>query len=732
MRHDFLLEIGCENIPSGYLGRTLAQLRNRFGSFLKEERIPHESLYVTGTPNRLVVHVRGLAAKQDATEERVIGPPARAALEPGGGYTKAAEGFARSQGVPLGRLTTVNTEKGEYIAVIKRIQGRTAVSLLRETVPRFIEELTFPKTMKWDESGLRFARPIRWILSLCDSRAMRLKIGGLVSGGSTKLSPFFEAAVQVDSIAKYYRLLERNGIILDSVERREKVRRSAREAAKRHGGTLVEDEDLVHIVSDLLESPVALVGRFDSSFLSLPHDVVVTALKSHQRYFSVEGRGGKLMPIFVAFADGARKNKKEIAKGYERVLQARLADAEFYYREDTSHPLSALSERLDRIVWLEKLGTLGEKARRIERLALFIREQTAIGGPELVHRLRLAASLAKADLASEMVKDGKEFTLLQGYIGREYALVSGIEREVAEAIFEHHLPRFAGDVLPATDTGSILAVADKIDTIVGCFMIGLGPTGSQDPYALRRHALGMLRIMIERGMSISIPTLIEESIRLYGAKTPGDLHADAQAVSASTDERNTQVVGEKVLEFLENRLSGMMREKGYDHDLVQAVLSAYWEYPLAPFEMAGELQNMREEEDLQLLVRAMKRIINILPKERKGPMPQASRVSMLDALAKRNADTLGFSPALFGEPAERELFEAASQAGAELVTLLSNKDLKRSLGVIRGVVPAIDTYFDAVLVNCEDERIKSNRLSFLSSLFRAFSVFCDFSIIAGE
>ena len=724
MKQDFLLEIGCENIPSGYLDGALGQLERFFESFLENGRIPHDSLYVTGTQNRLVIHITGLSAKQEGTEERIIGPPASVAVNAEGSYTKAGEGFARSQGVPVSKLAIVKTDKGEYIAVVKNIKGKTVSTLIREEVPGLVSSVRFPKVMKWDSSGLRFARPIRWILALHGDKVLRLKIGDLSSGRNTRLSPFFEDGVGVASTGDYFPLLEKHGILFDGRKRSDAVREMAKKEAESHGGRLVEDDELVHIVSNLLESPVVLVGRFDPSFLELPREVVVTALKSHQRYFSVEDDSGSLKPLFIAFADGARRNLGEIVKGYERVLQARLADAEFYYREDTERPLSDLSKRLDRIVWLEKLGTLAEKAARIEALALALRERAGIGGAELSKRLGRAALLAKADLASEMVKDGKEFTKLQGYIGREYALVSGEEREVADAIFEHYLPRFSGDRLPETDTGAILSVADKLDTIVGCFTIGLEPSGSQDPYALRRQALGALRILIERSISVPIAHLIGDSVRLYDAvvKEGGALKPDG----AGTE------IGGRVRVFLENRLSGMLREEGLDHDIVQALLSAPWEHPFAVREMAGKLQLMRGEGRLLPFVRAMKRIINILPKERKTPIELEEGRSVLDALASKEEGRLGFSSELFEEQSETALFEAVSKSASELVIILSNNKLDRSFEVMNDLVPVIDRYFNDVLVNCNEEDIRSNRHFFLASLRTAFGLFCDFSAVAGE
>ena len=723
MKKDFLLEIGCENIPSGYIDDALDQLERLFGSFLEGERIPHDSVYVAGTPNRLVVRIAGMALKQEGSEERIIGPPASVALTADGGYTKAGEGFARSQGIPVKKLVQVKTEKGGYIAVVKRIKGKPVSSLLRERVPDIVSSVRFPKVMRWDSSGQRFARPIRWIVALLGDRVLKLEIGGLASGRKTRLSPFFERGVRIASAGDYLPLLEEHGIVLDGEKRREAVLAMARREAERHGGKLVEDEELVRIVSNLLERPVALVGRFDRSFLDLPREIVVTALKSHQRYFSVEDGSGALKPLFIAFADGARRNLEEIVKGYERVLQARLADAEFYYREDTERPLSELSQRLDRIVWLEPIGTLAEKAARIETLALALLERAGLDGNELEERIRRAARLAKADLASEMVKDGKEFTKLQGYIGREYALASGEEPEVADAIFEHYLPRFSGDRLPGTDTGAVLSIADKLDTIVGCFMIGYEPSGSQDPYALRRQAFGVLRILIERRIALPLADLICESERLY---------RDDAAGERETGGADAAPIGERVRTFLENRLGGMLKDEGFDHDIVQALLSAPWEHPSAVRDMAGRLQHMRDEGTLLPFIRAMKRVINILPKALKGPVARDEAAAVLRALSSRDEGRLGFSPRLFGEESEWALFDTLSGAATELINILSNNEISRAVDVMNAMVPVIDRYFDDVLVNCEEEAVRSNRLSFLSSLRTACGLFCDFSVVAGE
>jgi glycyl-tRNA synthetase beta chain len=722
VRKDFLLEIGCENIPSGYIRGALDQLESLFSGFLEEERIPHESLYVTGTPNRLVIHIKGLVAKQEAKEERVIGPPARVALTADGGYTKAAEGFAKSQGVSIEQIARISTEKGEYIAIVKRVKGRSTGSLLAEKVPAIIDSVKFPKVMRWDSSGQRFARPIRWLLALYGDRVLKVRLGGgLTSGRKTRISPFFEDWVEVGSITEYYKSLESRGIVLDSMDRRSKVLASARRAAGRCGGVLVEDENLVDVVANLLESPVPLVGKFDAAFLELPREVVVTALKSHQRYFSVSDESGRLKPIFVAFADGIAGNKREIIRGYERVLQARLADAEFYFREDTARSLGKLSEKLEGIVWLERLGTLAQKAERIERLGHFIADHAGAGNGDLRERLSRAARLAKADLASEMVRDGKEFTLLQGYIGREYAKASGEDPEVAEAIFEHYLPRFAGDSIPTTGTGAILAVADKIDTVTGCFMIGLEPTGSQDPYALRRQAVGLLRILMERRLAVPMSGLIEACIALF---------IEERITDISQEGRRGMTLG--IRQFIDGRLNVLLRDAGHDYDLVQAVLSAPWEYAFAPSEMVPEMQRMREGGVLAPFVLAMKRIINILPGDLKGPVGYSEGIDVLNAFVQKDEERLGFTSDLFGEQSEMDLYNGVSDCAGQLIQLIERKEFSSVFAFIERVVPAINAYFDAVLVNCEDEAVRSNRHRFLSSLRTAFGVLCDFSAVAGE
>jgi glycyl-tRNA synthetase beta chain len=719
VKKDFLLEIGCENLPSGYLDDILEQMRKLFEEGLRSERISSEGLAVMGTPKRLVVHVRALAAKQETAEETVVGPPVKIAVLPDGSFAKAAEGFAKSQGVSPAELARVETPRGAYLAVVRRIKGKPAVSILKERIPQWVHAVRSPKTMRWNSNGMRFARPIRWILCLYGTEVVRVKIDALVAGRRTRLSPLFEKTISLKSIDHYFAFMRRSGIVLDPAARRDAVRSQAVECARAQGGELVEDEALVAIVANLLESPVVMAGTYDGAFLKLPREVIVTALKSHQRYFSVAGQRGKLLPHFVAFADGARRSAAIIVRGYERVLRARLDDAVFYYREDTARPFEEMAGKLGGILWLEGLGSLAAKAARIEALALWMRSAWGIGGEELERNVRRAALLAKADLASEMVKDGKEFTALQGYIGREYARVSGETGEVSEAIYEHYLPRFAGDQIPRRETSTLLAIADKIDTISGCFIMGLEPSGSQDPYALRRHAMGVLRILIAKRAMFSLPGAIVRSISLF---------ADVPRSSS----RGRDELLAALREFYAQRLYTILRADGADHDLVAAILASPWDRPQAVADMVAELGILRKKGELAPFVLAMKRIANIIPRSMRERFTYDAGMKALEAFSERRESELGFSSSLFIVNAERKLNDEMSLACKDLLEARRTGEAVHSLGIIRDIVPYVNKYFEDVLVNCAEEEMRDNRIAFLLCGYMVFMLFCDFSQIAGE
>ncbi len=719
MKKDFLLEIGCENLPSGYLDEMIEQARKLFEEGIAAERIPCDGIDAMGTPKRIVIRARGLAAKQENAEEKIVGPPVKIAVAADGSYTKAAEGFAKSQGVPASALVRVETPKGAYLAVARKITGKPTASIMKERVPEWILAIRSPKTMRWASGGMRFARPVRWILCLFGPDVVRVKLGALAAGRRTRLSPLFEKTVPVKSPLDYFSIMRKNGIVLDQSARRDAVREAAVACARAQGGSLVEDEDLVGIVANLLESPVAMAGRYDAEFLALPREVIVTALKSHQRYFSVAGDDGKLLPHFVAFADGGRRNRPRIVKGYERVLRARLDDAVFYHREDTARPFAEMAGKLGSIVWLEGLGSLAEKASRMEAFALWIASQAGIADGRLEKTIRRAALLAKADLASEMVKDGKEFTALQGYIGREYARLSGEDEEVAEAVYEHYLPRFAGDRMPRGEASAMLALADKMDTISGCFCMGLEPSGSQDPYALRRHAIGVLRILVARRSGLSLPKALDRSVGLF-----------AEALNERGRDRGAIVA--RLREFYAQRLYAIIRGDGVDHDLATAVLASPWEYPHAAKDMAEELAKLRKEGELSPFVLAMKRVTNIIPKDLRAGFTEDAGMAALEAFSAGREAELGFSPALFLVDAEKNLCDEMSRVCKKLLEIKRTGQVQQSIGMLKGIVPYVNKFFEDVLVNCEDEKIRNNRIAFLAASYKVIVLFCDFAQIAGE
>jgi glycyl-tRNA synthetase beta chain len=738
---DLLIEIGFENLPCRYLSSAIKQLEDVTRNDLKTARLEYSHLKVMGTPNRLVLNVKGLADRQSSYQKRVVGPPVSAGISSDGEYTRAAEGFAESQDIDVDQLIRVDSDKGEYLAAVKEIRGDSTVSVLKIKVPQWIQSIKFPKVMRWDDSGFRFARPVRWVLSFFGDKVVRFRVGNVGSGNITRLSIFSEKGVEVNGIDDYFTLFRSSGIILDRDKRREMVTEQACREAESQGGKLVEDEGLVDDVTNLVESPVAMTGRFEDSFLRLPREVIVTALKSHQRYFSVEGQDGKLKPLFVAFADGGGEDTDTILKGYERVLQARLADAEFYFEEDTSCTLEEMSRKLEGIVWLEGLGTLADKVKRIESLAVMFQSEWGIKRKGFKDDLKRAALLAKADLASEMVKDGKEFTLLQGYIGREYARVSGEREAVAEAIFEHYLPRFSGDDIPGGDVGALVGLADKIDTITGCYLMDMIPTGSQDPYALRRSALGVLRILIEREIPVSFPQAVKASINAFekmrsdysrlslegGSEYTREMAESGERATISVKEGKGREVAEKIKEFVNQRFSVMLREKGYDHDLVSAALVATWEYPAVVKGVASSLQKMRKEKTLDKMVLAMKRIGNIIPSKSKGKtIDQASEI--FDSFKNKKDEELSFSVSLFSQEEERELFDEMSRAASEILSL-DRMEKHRCIGILNGVVSAVNIYFDGVMVNCKEPKVRKNRLAFLESVHAIVSLYCDFSAV---
>jgi len=711
---DFLFEIGVENLPASYVDPAAKQLHNDVVALCSGARLEHGDVYVTATPRRLVVIVSDLSDRQSAAEELVTGPPVSRAWDEDGAPTKAAEGFARSQGVKPTALEQVETDKGAYLAVRRRLPRRKTTAVLRESLPGIVGGLRFPKTMKWESSGARFARPVRWMVALYGGTVVRFRFADVTSGNRTYRRPWIrgESAV-VRSAGSWHTTMIRLGVVFDRDQRRRRLVKLAGRAAEREGLKLVEDDALIDELTQMCEDPRVIVGSFDPSYLALPPEVVTTAMRSHQRYIALRRPRGRLAPRFITFTDGKVSAPAVVRRGNEKVLHARLEDASFYWREDVARGVDGLAGELDRIVFIEGLGSIGDKARRIERVAVDVnaRLRGIESAPE--PQVRRAAHIAKADLASEMIKDGKEFTKLQGVIGAHYAVECGEDAAVAVAVREHYLPRTPNERGPGSAVGVALGVADRIDTICGCFLAGLRPTGSQDPYALRRGANGIIR-MVEGEPRVTLDALVALGIEGYRG-TEGI--EDALLESA----------GGEVRGFMRARVAAYLKEGGAQYDAADAVIPVSWMRPGVALAHARDIARLRGDERFERLITGVKRVGNILSPEHREL--GADWNAIRSAFAGDGTSAMGFSSDRFEDDAERALARSVREALPELEVAEREGNFSGALDGLSALADPIDRYFDAVLVNAPDEEIRANRHRFLACVYATFGRFADFSQI---
>ena len=690
-----LFEIGTEAIPAGYLAPALEEMRSRAAAGLAALRLEPASVVTRGTPMRLVLEVDGLPDRQPDVERTVHGPRVEAAFRDGQ-PTRAAEGFARKNGVAVEDLQREETDKGTVVVARVHEAGRPAVEVLSGFLGELTADIPWPKTMRWSADGFLFPRPIRWITALLDDAPLSVTIAGIAGGCATRghrlIGPGPHEVPAADDLEE---VLRENGVILDPADRRAAIERGLRAEAERLGGGLVEDEGLLDEVVFLVEHPRVLSGSFDEAFLAIPREVTVTAMRSHQRYFAAEREDGSLLPNFLVVADGDWKDPSDVIAGNERVLRARLADARFYWDVDLRTGLDGLAAALGSVVWLEGLGSVRDKAERVAHLvdALGAGWRGDAWAAEREPALR-AARLAKADLASEMIKDGKEFTGLQGVIGARYGEALGEPAAVTAAIAEQYLPKGADDPLPATFPGTLLALADRLDTLVGVWAAGFVPTGSQDPYALRRAANGVVRILLEQDRSLSLRDIVSRAV--------AGLPAGA-ARSALPDE---------VLAFLRDRIAYFLREEGIPYDVVDAVLVADADDPVDARARARALQAVRGAADLEPLVIGFKRAANILKGVDTAALPDPGSVDWAAA-----------------EPAERTLHEAAAGARDAIAKSADPGAVLRELLTLRG---PIDGFFDGVMVMADDPAVRDRRLALLAEVRALFDDVCDLSRIVIE
>ena len=703
-RVELLFEIGAEEIPAGMLPRAVGELETILDKHLAAENlIEGVALETFGGPRRLTAVARGIIAKQADVESEVTGPPKAVAYDNVGAPTRAAVSFAEKQGVPLHELRLVQTPKGEYIAAKVVRRGRTAGELLTEILPRVIHDLSWPRTMTWTGlEGARFIRPIRWLMGMLDGKPLKFSFGGVSAGDTTRGHRFLgKGEIRVRNFGDYEKQLRANGVIVRQEERREKISRELAAHAKRRGYSVHQDPALLQLVTYLNEYPHVIEGDFDPSFLELPDEILITVMRDHQKYFAVEKRGGELAPHFLAVINLAKDTQGLVRAGHERVLRARFADARFFWQSDQKCRLADVLPKLQKITYESRLGSYFDKAERIRAIARWLAEQWYNLGMVQSHVADAdrAAELAKCDLATEMVR---EFTELQGIVGGLYAKAQGEPDLVADAVYDHYRPVGLDDPIPRNLTGCAVALADKFDSIVGCFSVGLIPTGSSDPYALRRAALGIVKIILERKVPVSL------SLSIGAAAKALLTHPPKKAVTAQQEAQ--------VLEFILDRVRFVLREvSGYAYDEVNAVLRAGADDLVDVEKRLRALKAIRRSRNFEPLAVSFKRIRKILEKANVAA----------DELQQVNKE-------LFEKDAERELYAAVRKAAGKVSEDKRGGRYQEALEEIAGLRKVVDQFFVDVMVMAEDEAVRKNRLALLSELLREFTTIADFSELGGE
>lgn len=688
-KHDLLLEIGCEEIPARFIEDLRNQLADRMQKWLSEQRIEAKEAVTYATPRRIAVLIRDVAERQTDMDEEVRGPAKHIALAPDGSWSKAAEGFARKQGIPVDALV-FDVWKGEtYVFARKRVEGQPTVKLLAEGLPSVLSSLHFPKTMRWGTERTRFIRPVRWLVCLFGEETVPVSWAGVMAANRTRGHRFLGGEATLSHPDQYVEVLRRQWVIADVDERRRMILDQLRRMETERGWRIPVAEDLLDEVTHLVEYPTALAGSFDESFLVLPRAVLITTMREHQRYFPVESEDGRLLPHFVTVRNGDNTSLDVVARGNEKVLRARLADARFFYDEDLKLPIERAVKKLDQVVFHEELGTMGDKVRRIVNLADCLAD--ALQWDEDRRQvLKRAAEICKFDLSTQMVY---EFPELEGIMGEEYARKAGEDKEVAQAIREHHQPRHAGDETPKSIMGAVIGLADKMDTVAACFGIGIQPSGSQDPYGLRRRASGIVQILLDHGWSqLTLDQLW--TIALERLQADGLL------------KKPMEETAEELRSFFAQRLKTVLQEEGIRYDVIDAVLGADISRPKLVLAKAKVLmERANAYETYKLAVEGFTRAAN---------------------LGVKGMADVPLDETDMAEPAERELYKTYQQAEEAFAASVSKQDADGMYEALALMVPVIHRFFDDVMVMVEDETIRNRRLALLRRITDLINRFARF------
>jgi glycyl-tRNA synthetase beta chain len=686
MKGEFLLEIGTEEIPAGFVSVATESLSDLFARALNSARVTHGRIETYATPRRLVLCASNVAARQASLEAEKTGPPTASAFDEQGNPTKAAIGFARSQGVEVTDLVVVKTPKGEQVAVRRIEEGQPTIQVLEGILSGLLERISFPKTMRWMDLDVRFARPIHWIVALFEGKVVPFSFGNISSGDRSHGHRFKKPATfRVTGLKSLKKALEKQHVVLDQAERRNQIDVSIKELAASAGLRVFDDPELLDEINFLVESPYPIMGEFSEDFLELPASILITCMKKHQRYFSIQDQEGRITNRFVAVNNTPVKDPAASVRGHQRVLKARLEDARFYFREDRRIPLFDRLEALKGVVFHSKLGTAYEKVERFTRLATSLAERFA---PDKIKEVERAAWLCKCDLETGIVY---EFPELQGIIGSFYARMDGESDEIATAVREHYLPAHARDSLPKGIIGALVSIADRMDTIAGCFSVGLIPTGAADPYALRRHALGIIQILIHLDRPLDIGWFVGQGI---------DLLADKRT-------RESNAVRAEVLEFIRTRFVNFHTSRDFPLDVVEAAVRARFDDMVDARRRLEALNQWKSREDFDSIIIGFKRVVNIL----RDTAPQS------------------MSETLLAENEEERLYSAFQDVSKRAGSLIQRGEYTKALEIIAELKSPIDEFFDGVMVMVDDERLRNNRLGLLREIADFFGQIADFSFI---
>ncbi len=692
MNRRFLLEIGVEELPARYISDAVRQLKENAENLFKEERISFESIKTYSTPRRLTIDIIGLSDEGESQQDVVKGPAARIAYDDEGNPTKALQGFMRGQGVTIENIKTEDYNGEDYIYATVHKAGKSLQTVLQEGLDGIIKGITFPKSMRWGGKNIKFARPIRWLVVLLDNSPIPYELEGIKAGSITRGHRFLGSQnIHIDEIEKYSELLKENYVIVDEEERKDIIRLQAEKLAKEKGGSIQKDEDLLDEVTNLVEYPTPIMGRIKDEYLSLPFDVITTPMKEHLRYFPVLDDKNRLLPYFVTVRNGDSQYEGIVVKGNEKVLGARLEDAKFFYKDDISIPLEEYVEKLKSITFQEKLGTVYDKTSRIMKLTEKIGDYLEVGD-ETEKNLQRASYLSKADLVTKMVT---EFTELQGKIGMEYAEEAGENEIVSLAIYEQYMPRYSGDELPSTTAGAILSIADKLDSICGLYAIGIKPTGSQDPFALRRAAIGIINIIMDKKLNISLLELIDFSLYIYVEEN--GLACDYNKVRM------------EILEFFIGRVRNIFLDTGMPYDVIDSVINTGSDNIYDMRIRVEKLSKWFQNKDVADILVAFNRLSSMAIKTESIEVKR-------DLLAAE----------------EIQLYDAYNNIEDKVDSHINKKEYDKAMMVLGNLKDPINDYFDKVMVMVDDQELKNNRLALLRRIYSKMIKVCDLTYIVAR